>query len=119
MARGRETERQADCAFGMDLELLAAWQPTVIKGNAGEIGALAESAEVSRPSNVAVPEGRTDSKALRLQVASKGVDSVGPGFTDPANVVKMLARKKRECGWLGWRGELSWNAHRRCVDLLG
>jgi hypothetical protein len=36
----------------MDLELLAAWQPTVIKGNAGEIGALAESAEVSRPSDV-------------------------------------------------------------------
>jgi hydroxyethylthiazole kinase-like sugar kinase family protein len=29
------------------VELLDAWQPTVIKGNAGEIGALAESVEVS------------------------------------------------------------------------
>lgn len=28
-------------------ELLQAWQPSVIKGNAAEIGALAESAEVS------------------------------------------------------------------------
>jgi hydroxyethylthiazole kinase-like sugar kinase family protein len=28
------------------LELLDAWQPTVIKGNAAEIGALAESNEV-------------------------------------------------------------------------
>lgn len=27
-------------------ELLAHWQPTVIKGNAGEIGAMAESTEV-------------------------------------------------------------------------
>lgn len=30
-------------------------------------------------------------------MASKGVDSVGPGFSDPANVVKMLARKRRRC----------------------
>lgn len=29
------------------VELLQAWQPSVIKGNAAEIGALAESAEVS------------------------------------------------------------------------
>lgn len=29
-------------------ELLAHWQPTVIKGNAAEIGALAQSTEVSR-----------------------------------------------------------------------
>jgi hydroxyethylthiazole kinase-like sugar kinase family protein len=28
------------------LELLQAWQPAVIKGNAAEIGALAESSEV-------------------------------------------------------------------------
>jgi hypothetical protein len=30
------------------------------------------------------------------QVASKGVDSVGPGFANPADVVKTLARQKRE-----------------------
>jgi len=29
-----------------DIELLDAWHPTVIKGNAAEIGALADSNEV-------------------------------------------------------------------------
>ncbi|GFZ48720.1 hypothetical protein JCM24511_06469 [Saitozyma sp. JCM 24511] len=53
-------------------ELLSHWQPTVIKGNAAEIGALAESNEV----------------------LSRGVDSVGSGFTDPAKVVKALAQKR-------------------------
>lgn len=53
-------------------ELLNTWQPTVIKGNAGEIGALAGSTEV----------------------ASRGVDS-GGGFKDPAAVVKGLAQKER------------------------
>ncbi|WVR07680.1 hydroxyethylthiazole kinase [Kwoniella sp. DSM 27419] len=51
-------------------ELLAHWQPTIIKGNAGEIGAMAKSTEV----------------------ASRGVDSVGSGFSDPGAVVKGLAR---------------------------
>lgn len=55
-------------------ELLAHWQPTVIKGNAAEIGALAKSAEVT----------------------TRGVDSVGSGFKDPANVVRDLARKRGE-----------------------
>jgi hydroxyethylthiazole kinase-like sugar kinase family protein len=32
-------------------ELLDAWQPTVIKGNAAEIGALADSNEVRRYRN--------------------------------------------------------------------
>ncbi|WWC64578.1 hydroxyethylthiazole kinase [Kwoniella dejecticola CBS 10117] len=53
-------------------ELLAHWQPTIIKGNAAEIGALAESTEV----------------------ASRGVDAAGSGFKDPAAVVKALARKR-------------------------
>ncbi|KAK4686500.1 thiamine-phosphate diphosphorylase / hydroxyethylthiazole kinase, partial [Tremellales sp. Uapishka_1] len=53
-------------------ELLAHWQPSVIKGNAGEIGAMAESTEVK----------------------SRGVDSAGPGFSNPAAVVRGLARKR-------------------------
>jgi hypothetical protein len=31
----------------MKVELLSHWQPTVIKGNAAEIGALAKSTEVN------------------------------------------------------------------------
>lgn len=51
-----------------------AWQPTIIKGNAGEIASLAKSTEVQ----------------------SRGVDSVGAGFKDTAQVLKALAKKKRE-----------------------
>ncbi|WWD19599.1 hydroxyethylthiazole kinase [Kwoniella shandongensis] len=54
------------------VDLLAHWQPTIIKGNAGEIGAMAKSTEV----------------------ASRGVDSVGSGFSNPGAVVKALARKR-------------------------
>ncbi|KAI0674972.1 Hydroxyethylthiazole kinase [Trametes maxima] len=54
-------------------ELLNAWQPTVIKGNAAELGALANSTEVQ----------------------AKGVDSVGAGFADPITFVRNLARKER------------------------
>ncbi|WWC91700.1 hydroxyethylthiazole kinase [Kwoniella dendrophila CBS 6074] len=53
-------------------ELLAHWQPTVIKGNAAEIGAMAESSEV----------------------ASRGVDAAGSGFKDPGSIVKQLAKKR-------------------------
>ena len=53
-------------------ELLSTWQPTVIKGNAAEIGAMAKSTEVS----------------------SRGVDSAGGAFENPAQVVKALARKR-------------------------
>ncbi|KAI0829695.1 Hydroxyethylthiazole kinase [Trametes gibbosa] len=53
--------------------LLNAWQPTVIKGNAAELGALANSPEVQ----------------------ARGVDSVGAGFADPAAFVRNLARKER------------------------
>ncbi|KAI0779860.1 Hydroxyethylthiazole kinase [Fomes fomentarius] len=53
--------------------LLNAWQATVIKGNSGELGALANSKEVQ----------------------AKGVDSVGSGFADPAGFVRNLARKER------------------------
>jgi thiamine-phosphate diphosphorylase/hydroxyethylthiazole kinase len=54
-------------------ELLNLWAPTVIKGNAGELSALSGSQEVQ----------------------SKGVDSVGDGFKDPASFVRTLARKER------------------------
>ncbi|KIR62454.1 hydroxyethylthiazole kinase [Cryptococcus bacillisporus CA1873] len=54
------------------VELLAHWQPTIIKGNAAEIGFMAKSTEV----------------------ASRGVDSVGSGFSDPGAIVKTLARKQ-------------------------
>jgi len=53
--------------------LLNTWQATVIKGNAGELAALAKSNEVQ----------------------SRGVDSVGQGFSDPATFVRNLARKER------------------------
>ncbi|KAJ7680287.1 thiamine biosynthetic bifunctional enzyme Thi4, partial [Mycena polygramma] len=53
-------------------ELLNTWQPTVIKGNAGELAALAGSREA----------------------ASKGVDSIG-SFKDPVAFAKKLARKER------------------------
>ena len=36
----------------IELELLSHWQPTVIKGNAAEIGALAKSTEVCRTAGV-------------------------------------------------------------------
>ncbi|KAM5533305.1 hypothetical protein V8D89_012979 [Ganoderma adspersum] len=53
--------------------LLNAWQATVIKGNSGELAALANSTEVQ----------------------AKGVDSVGSGFADPVTFVRNLARKER------------------------
>ncbi|EJF65143.1 Hydroxyethylthiazole kinase [Dichomitus squalens LYAD-421 SS1] len=53
--------------------LLNAWQATVIKGNSGELAALANSQEVQ----------------------AKGVDSVGQGFADPVTFVRNLARKER------------------------
>jgi thiamine-phosphate diphosphorylase/hydroxyethylthiazole kinase len=53
-------------------KLLDAWQPTVIKGNAGEIGALADLNEVK----------------------AQGVDSLG-SFANASNVVRSLARKHR------------------------
>ncbi|PPQ63739.1 hypothetical protein CVT24_004248 [Panaeolus cyanescens] len=53
--------------------LLNHWQASVIKANAGEIAVLAENSEV----------------------LSKGVDSVGSGFRDPALVVKSLAKRER------------------------
>ncbi|KIJ67694.1 hypothetical protein HYDPIDRAFT_83356 [Hydnomerulius pinastri MD-312] len=54
-------------------ELLNTWQASVIKGNAGELAALAGSSEV----------------------LARGVDSVGSGFADPATFVRNLAKKER------------------------
>ncbi|PPQ78127.1 hypothetical protein CVT25_015652 [Psilocybe cyanescens] len=58
-----------DCVKG----LLNKWQASVIKGNAGELAALAGTTEVE----------------------SKGVDSVGSGFKNPAEFVRNLARRER------------------------
>ncbi|KAH7888813.1 Hydroxyethylthiazole kinase family-domain-containing protein [Phlebopus sp. FC_14] len=54
-------------------ELLNTWQASVIKGNAGELAALANSKEVQ----------------------ARGVDSVGAGFADPASFVRELAKRER------------------------
>ncbi|GAA5850357.1 hypothetical protein JCM5353_004358 [Sporobolomyces roseus] len=54
-------------------DLLNACHVSIIKGNAGEIGALAGSSEVQ----------------------ARGVDSVGKGFKDPATVVKSLAGREK------------------------
>ncbi|KAF9526525.1 thiamine biosynthetic bifunctional enzyme Thi4 [Crepidotus variabilis] len=53
--------------------LLDEWQVGVIKGNAGELAALAGTSEVK----------------------SRGVDSVGLGFSDPVAFVRNLARRER------------------------
>lgn len=53
-------------------DLLNACHVSIIKGNAGEIGALAGLSEVQ----------------------SRGVDSVGKGFKDPATVVRTLAARE-------------------------
>lgn len=31
-----------------------------------------------------------------IQVSARGVDSVGPGFSDPAAIVRSLAKRERE-----------------------
>ncbi|KAG5643447.1 hypothetical protein DXG03_000920 [Asterophora parasitica] len=54
-------------------ELLNTFQVSVIKGNAGELAALADSTEV----------------------LTKGVDSLGSGFKDPVGFVRALAKKER------------------------
>lgn len=55
-------------------KLLSQIHASVVKGNAGEIGALAGSEEVR----------------------ARGVDSVGKGFRDPARVVRDLAKRESE-----------------------
>ncbi|KAL1736241.1 Hydroxyethylthiazole kinase family-domain-containing protein [Schizophyllum commune] len=54
-------------------DLLDAFQISVLKGNAGELAAVAGLNEVR----------------------AKGVDSAGPGFADPAGFVRGLARKEK------------------------
>lgn len=67
----RETSKRECGLAGLTSELLSHWQPTVIKGNPAEIGALAESEEV----------------------AARGVDSTGK-FKDPVGMVRQLARTR-------------------------
>ena len=74
-----------------------AWQATVIKGNAAELAALANSTEVCQNSATACFRTRlTNIYPIHgRQVQTKGVDSVGSGFADPAAFVRSLARKER------------------------
>ncbi|KAF9227454.1 thiamine biosynthetic bifunctional enzyme [Gyrodon lividus] len=87
-------------------ELLNSWQASVIKGNAGELAALADSKEVR----------------------ARGVDSVGSGFSDPATFVRNLAKKER-CV-IALTGVTDWvsdgatvvkleNGHRLLGDITG
>jgi thiamine-phosphate diphosphorylase/hydroxyethylthiazole kinase len=72
-------------------ELLDAWQPTVIKGNAAEIGALADSDEVCPCDNSGTHTENKIFCLFLLKVKAQGVDSLG-GFENAANVVRTLAR---------------------------
>ena len=76
-------------------ELLDAWQPTVIKGNAAEIGALADWDEVCTHKSTISPARtlKTDSCFL-LKVKGQGVDSLG-SFENAPQVVRSLARTYR------------------------
>ncbi|POY71534.1 putative Thiamine phosphate synthase, or putative Hydroxyethylthiazole kinase [Rhodotorula taiwanensis] len=65
-------------------DLLNACHVSIIKGNAGEIGALAGSSEVQ----------------------ARGVDSVGPGFKDPVTVVRTLAAREKLV--VGMSGEVDY-----------
>ncbi|KAF7983776.1 hypothetical protein HWV62_18984 [Athelia sp. TMB] len=87
-------------------ELLNTWQASVIKGNAGELAALAKSNEVK----------------------ARGVDSVGAGFADPSRFVKQLALKER-CVVV-MTGPIDWvsdgmtvvrleNGHKLLADITG
>ena len=79
------------------IELLDAWQPTVIKGNAAEIGALADSNEVCthkiNDNTVTHTENRLFFSA-QIKVKAQGVDSLG-GFKNAPQVVRSLARTHR------------------------
>lgn len=74
--------------------LLDEWQPTVIKGNAAEIGALANSNEVCLGRNQREHILKTNPFIFWLKVKAQGVDSLG-GFENSSNVVRSLARTHR------------------------
>lgn len=69
-------------------DLLNTWQASVIKGNAAELAALASSPEAS-----IACIGHLVNNDIS-QVKSKGVDSVGSGFSNPSTFVRNLARKE-------------------------
>lgn len=79
-------------SYSYSSELLNTWQATVIKGNAGELAALANSSEVRYQSSQMTLHLVID---LSNKVKARGVDSVGAGFADPAQFVKDLARAER------------------------
>jgi thiamine-phosphate diphosphorylase / hydroxyethylthiazole kinase len=77
------------------VELLDAWQPTVIKGNAAEIGALADLDEVCRCGDLTHGyRHMTDRVDICSQVKAQGVDSLG-SFKNAPNVIRSLARAHR------------------------
>ncbi|KAG6902098.1 hypothetical protein C0995_004278 [Termitomyces sp. Mi166 len=73
-------------------DLLNVFQASVIKGNAGELAALANSQEVC---GVVHAQFYYHFIVISSQVLTKGVDSVGPGFKDPVSFVRDLAKKER------------------------
>lgn len=73
--------------------LLDVWQASVIKGNAGELAALAGTTEVTQ---CALASRVLLTFTFHLEVESRGVDSVGSGFKDPETFVKNLAKRERE-----------------------
>ena len=75
--------------INIPLEFLDTFQVSVIKGNAGELSALAGSMEVRRSISHINPTARIS------QVSSKGVDSAG-SFKDPASFVRELAKRERQ-----------------------
>lgn len=56
----------------------------IIKGNAGEIAAIADITEYDYDKN-------------EDEVQSKGVDSIGKGFRNPAQIVREIARRESKC----------------------
>lgn len=79
------------------VELLDTWQPTVIKGNAAEIAALANLNEVRTPAtrnSVLTLKKKKPKNAFLLKVKAQGVDSLG-GFENAPKVVRSLARTHR------------------------
>lgn len=69
----------------------------MIKGNAAEIGALNNSSEVSQITSADTPTPLfIVFWFYAMKIQSKGVDSTGSGFTDPASTVRSLALKERE-----------------------
>lgn len=70
--------------------LLDGFQISVLKGNAGELAAVA-GLQTSTPTGI---ESGLKPIPGAEEVRAKGVDTAGPGFTDPAGFVRALAGRE-------------------------